>query len=316
MKQLKDDLKNKNFASMYLFYGESYLKKYYETQFKLTFGKDEIDILEEPKAEKVSELANSISFFGTNRLIIIRNSGFFSKKNAEALLGIKPTNTIIFIEETIDKRTKFFKYLKENGEIYEFKTPSEADLIKWLINLAKKSNKELSPKTCKYFLQTIGTNMYSLENELKKLLSYSESIIYEKDIDDICTKSVEAKIFSMLKAVGEKKPALVLKEYELLIAEKEEPLKILSMTARQIRLILRVKSLSQKGLSNDIIAKKISVLPFVVRECLGQAKNFKYNSLISAINEIASLDANIKQGRVPMKEGVEIFLTKFSVGEI
>ena len=314
MKELRDDLKNKTFASIYVFFGEPYLKKHYEMQFRKAAGEEVVDILVEPSTEKIKELANAISFFGANRLIVVRNSGFFGKKNAEELLDLKPANTIIFIEENIDKRTKFFKYVKTNGKICEFEIPTESDLIKWLLALAKKRKKEISPTVARYFVQTVGTDMNMLENEFEKLLAYSEGVISEKHIDDVCTKSIEAKIFAMLKAVGEKKPAIVLKEYELLIAEKEEPLKILSMAVRQIRLILRAKSLSQKGLANDAIAKKMSVLPFVVRECLGQAKNFKYNSLIAAMNEAALLDANLKQGKVPMKEGVELFLTKFAIG--
>ncbi|MCL1925025.1 MAG: DNA polymerase III subunit delta [Defluviitaleaceae bacterium] len=316
MKDLKEDLKNKNFASMYVFSGEPYLKRHYELQFRKAIGEDLVDILEEPTAAKVLELANALSFFGSNRLIIVRNSGFFGKKSEETLLNLNPSNIVIFIEESIDKRTKFFKHVKSNGKIYEFETLTESDLIKWLTSLAKKRKKEVPSNVARYFLQTVGTNMYTLENEFEKLLSYTgEIFITEQDIDEVCTKSVEAKIFAMLKAVGEKKPVIVLKEYEALIISKEEPLKILSMAARQIRLILRAKALSSSGFSNDIIAKKMGILPFVVRECLMQAKNFKYNSLINALNECATLDANLKIGKVPMELGVEIFLTKFAMGK-
>ena len=313
MRELKEDLKNKTFAKVYLFFGEPYLKKHYEKLFKQSFDAGEVETIENADAVKIKELGNAISFFGTNRLIIVRSSGFFDKKNAEELYNLNPSNTIIFIEDKVDKRTKFFKRVKEIGKICEFEAPTEADIKKWLFGIAKKRKKILDQSVCSYFLRVVGNDMYTLENEFEKLLSYSNESITEKDVDEVCTVSIESKIFTMLNAVSNKNTALVLEEYSKLIEDKEEPIKILIMVSRQIKLILRAKALASKGVTNDVIAKKMGVMLFVVRECLKGAKNFKYNSLIDAINECYILDCKIKQGKITPEIGLELFLTKFTV---
>lgn len=316
MKELKEDIKNKTFSPIYLLFGIDYLKRHYKKMFIKSFEKEEVSILENAEIKDIKQIANAISFFGTKRLIIVKNSGFFDKKNSEELqqfFSTTPSNTIIFIEDKVDKRTKFFKTIQKIGKICEFTQLSESDMNTWLCQIAKRRGKELKPSMASYLVKVVGNDMNILENELEKLLAYSGKVINQKDINEACIASIESKIFTMLKAVSERNTQLVLKEYKILIEDKEEPIKILIMVARQIRLMLRAKALSGAGLSNDAIAKRMQIMTFAVREYLKNSTNFKYKDLMNAISECSILDCKIKQGEVNAEIGLELFLTKLTL---
>ena len=321
MKELKDQLKSKIYDKVYLFSGEDYLKDIYETRFKNAIvSKDFFDMnfnIFEGKVElgQISDLADTTPFMDMYRLIVIKKSGLFSGKNEEILEFIDdikkmPESTVLmFIENTVDKRTKAYKEISKLGTAVDFTPLKEEELIDWVIDKFKKNNKKITSFNASYFLRQVATDMYSIENEADKLLNYVEAEAFKEDIDEVVTVSVEAKIFDMTKAIGDKNIKTAILIYNQLIATKTEPLMILVMIARQFRLILRVKALKDRR--EEDIAKLLEVKPFVVRECLKQSHKFKYNTLISALEDCLQTDMNIKTGKVEGKLGVEMVIFRY-----
>ena len=116
----------------------------------------------------------------------------------------------------------------------------------------------------------------------------------------------------MVEAIGNKKTKIALDIYNNMVLMKESPLMILAMIARQFRIILQSKYLSEKGFYKSDIAKKINQREFVVSECLAQSKNFKKKTLLQALEDCLECDINIKTGKVQDKLGVEMIIIKYS----
>ncbi|MCL1996377.1 MAG: DNA polymerase III subunit delta [Defluviitaleaceae bacterium] len=322
MQALKTDLKTKNFKRVYLFFGEEYFKKYYANLFKqamidpvsedMNFAKYEGSV---PLATLV-DTAQTVPFFSERRLIIAKKTGLFAagaKADGASLATIPPTSTLIFVEENVDKRTRLYKELAKIGYAADFVIPKESELINWVVAYFKKHKKQISTSTAKYFLQSVVHDMNTIVMEMGKLAAYCDEEVTQKHIDLLTTKSAETKIFDMLKAVGKKDLNHALVIYNNMIQAKTEPLMILAMLARQFRLILRTKALAAQGKTGEQIAKELAVQTFVVKECLLQGKNFKYNALIDALEQCLITDINIKTGKTESVLGVEMILVKFGV---
>ena len=320
MQILKTDLKTKNYKKAYLFFGEEYFTKHYESLFRKAI----IDPLTESVNLAVYEGAVSLStlidtaetvpFLSEHRLVIAKKTGLFTagtKIEEASFDGIPPTSTIIFIEENVDKRTRIYKELAKVGYAADFTMPKENELVSWVSGYFKKNNKEISSATASYFIKNVIHDMNIMLFEMDKLVAYCDKEVTLGDIDILTTKSTETKIFNMLKAVGQKNLSQALIIYNNMIQAKTEPLMILTMLARQFRLILRTKALAGQDRTVDQIAKQLSVQSFVVRECLQQARNFKYKTLIDALKECLDVDINIKTGKIEGKLGVEMIIVKF-----
>ena len=263
----------------------------------------------------------TMPFMSDYRLILIKNSGLFAigRKDDTALLASyandMPKNAvIIFNEEKIDKRNSFYKIVDKKGMCVDFKLPSENELVDFLVKRAKKRKVIVSSSSCVYFLRCILGNMDTIVSEIDKLIDYcmEKGEIKNNDIDAVCTKSLESKIFYLTEQIGNRNLSNALYAYENLILNKEQPLMILAMIARQFRYILQLKELSEKGFNADMAASALGIRRFQAVEFLKQSSSFEYNTLIKALKDCLECDVKIKTGKLSDKTGVESLIIKYS----
>ena len=329
MKELKADIKNRTFKRAYLLYGdEKYLIHYYENLLKETLmpaGADimNLDIFENKSVsvERISDACHTAPFLNDYRLILVRDSKLFiSGRKADSeymagVLGDLPESTIlVFVEDEVDKRSRLYKKLGETGRLQEFKTPGDKELFEWVNNSVKKRGGRITRDAIQVLLRNTAHNMQALSSEIEKLTAYTgiSGEINNDDIKSICTPVLETQIFDLVGAVGEKKPERALDIFNNMVLMKEQPLVVLTMIARQFRLVLQSKALSEKGCSNNEIANFLSIRGFVVTECLRHANGFKTEELIAALKDCLEADLNVKSGRMSDRLAVETLITKYA----
>ncbi len=329
MKKLKEDIKNKTFNKFYICFGdETYLRKYYENKLKETVVPEGLDLMNinvfEGKVDidTIINTSTTLPFMSDKRLIIIKYSNLFEtirKNDAIKMISyiksIPDTTCIVFIEDSIDKKNKLYKELdKVGGYTVEFKAPSEDEIAIWLQNILKKHNKELPRKTAFYMLKNISTDMEFLYKEVQKLISYTtDTIITREDINSVCVKSLEVKVFDMTDAMGNKKIETALEIYNDMIMAKEAPIKILLMITRQFRLLIQAKYLSEQFSSINEVAIHMNQKYIFVKKLLTQITNFSKEKLKEALEDCLNTEISIKTGQMSDKIAVELLIIKYSI---
>jgi DNA polymerase-3 subunit delta len=153
--------------------------------------------------------------------------------------------------------------------------------------------------------------MANLANETEKLIHYCEtSEITPQHISEICTPTIESRIFDLTKAVGAGRTSDALKIYRDMLFLKESPHMILTMLIRQLRIILLCKCHAEKNTPS--IARILNLRDFMVTEALSHGKRFTAESLIAALESCQDTDLRIKTGQLPPETGVEMLLIQFS----
>ncbi len=329
MKTLENHIKNKTFSNIYVIFGEEeYLKNIYEKKLisniiDENFKMMNFDIFEGKNVNisKIIDACDTMSFMSDYRVVILKNTGLIydAKKDdtnkLENYLHILPKTTIlIFIEEKIDKKLKIFKTISNIGTFHKIDVLSENELVNWILSIFKDNNKNISTKEALYIIRNIGFNMEILLNEINKLISFKSSgtKITINDIDNICTKSIESKIFDLINFISNKDMANAIKIYKNLIINKTSPFVILNMISRQFRIILQTKYLYNKNYSINNIASELELRDFIVKEAIKQSKNFSIKILLQAINECLEIDNNIKTGKIIDEIAIELLIIKYS----
>lgn len=330
MKELKKQWKQGQFHKCYLFYGsESYLvKNYEETLVKalLPVGTESMnsEVLEGKRitAAAIMDAVETLPFFHDKRLVLVRNSGFFCKGNAkeegEYLLkfmeNLPESTCLVFVEEKVEKNIRLYKAVAKYGQVVELKPLTEKEMLVWLKKSCEKEGIALTDQTAIYLLRITDNSMDNLERELSKLIAYKEGAgeITKEDIDAVCSVSLEAKIFDLVRAVAEKQVEQAIRLYRRLLLQKESPYMVLSLITRQFRLILESALLSQEGLPNTEIAKRLEVRDFAVRDYLKQSKSFQKEQLEKALSDCLQTDLDIKSGKIGEELAVEILLIRYS----
>lgn len=328
MQILDNDIKEKIFKNVYLIFGEEkYLKEKYEKKMTDAIVSEStkmmnFDILDGKTMEvaRIKEICNTLPFMNEYRLLIVKDSQLFAEgrkneteKLTDYIANIPKTTIILFFEEKVDKRLKIFKEIKKIGEICEFNPLNEKELSEWILSIVQEKDKKISMDTVIYLIRNVGGNMDILYNEVNKLINYKkEAQITKQDIDNICTKSIESRVFDLVDAIGNKKIEQAIGIYKNLIFNKTAPFMILSMIARQFRIILQVKYLEKKDGNIQNIARELGIRDFIVRQALAQSKNFTNKVLLEAINECLETDNKAKTGIIQDELGVEMIIIKYS----
>lgn len=330
LKDLKKQWNEHVFAKCYLFYGpEAYLLKNYETALMkaiLPEGTEMMnhDVFEEKRATAaaIMDAAETMPFLNEKRLVTVRNSEFFQKNGRKEegerlkdFLGNLPESVcLLFVEEKVEKSNGLYKAVVKYGQAVEFKKPTEKELSVWVKKTCKEHGIRMSEGVLALFLQTVDHDMENIEGELEKLVAYKDGQgdVSEEEIRDICTASLEARVFDLVRAVAEKKPEQALTVYRNLILMKESPYLVLSLITRQFRLILETLLLSQGGMPNDGIAARLELRDFAVREYLKQSKRFPVAGWKKALRECLDTDLNIKCGKAAEETAVELLIIKYS----
>jgi len=323
MKVIKEHIKSRSFKQYYLLYGsEEYLKKLYRDKLKNAIVQDGQDMncsfFEgngiDPR--KIADVAQTLPFFSEKRLIIIENSGFFKNANelGELLSNTPDSTIVIFVENEIDKRSKLFKLVRDQGTVSEMNGLDESNLKLFVASLLEQEGKKITEGNILHLLEKAGSDMTNLCNEIEKIIGYTagRNVVNIDDIDAVVTTQITGKIFLMIDAIGSKQANKALELYYDLLSVREKPMSILFLIIRHFNILLQSKDLQALGYNSSSISEMVGVPPFAVNKYLGQAKNFTMKRLKEALEFGADVEEQIKTGRMVEKIGVELFIITFS----
>lgn len=276
--------------------------------------------LQKVSAEKISldDLASKIksaSLFSPQRTLIIENLSFndnqkeiaeFLKKHLEIL---KSKNDIfIFLEEKIDKKTVLYKFLNTCENKFEFNILKGAELKKWIQDYVNKKNGFIENSALAEILMNEQKSLFFLALELDKLLAYNSNINLDS-VKLLTVMNFDDNIFNLTDAVSANNKSLALKILSQQLEAGAEPLYILTMLVRQIRLLIQIKEAGLKTNNYTDIAKELSLHPFVVQKVLGQTKNYSFEDLKIKFGQLLAIDLQLKSSKIP----AEVLLTNFIV---
>lgn len=324
MKKLSEEIKSGELKQIYILYGEeAYLRNQYKDKIKnallgegdaMNFhyfeGKD-------VRVGEVIDLAETMPFLAERRVVMLENSGLFShggEELADYLASPSETAYFVFVEPTVDKRSKLYKAATAKGRAIEFKAQDETTLKRWILGFLKKENKNITERDLNLFLDKTGSDMENIRGELEKLLCYcmERDVITAQDIEAVCTKQVSSQIFDMINAVAERRQKAAMDLYYDLLTLKEPPMRILFLITRQFNLLLQVKELKNKGYDANTIGEKVGLAGFIARKYVAQAAKFKEADLRKALTDCVEAEEAVKTGRMNDVMSVELLIVKYS----
>lgn len=325
MKRLKEQLKEGVFSSVYLFYGpekyliEVYQKRYFDKIFQSGDSMMNYDRFDQESKDLDAVLSSleTLPFFADKRVVVLENMGLFEAKNkqrqeaiVDKLEQVKESVICFILEEKIDKRAKLYRYADKTGICCEFNFLEENELVRYLMGEMKKVDKEISLEVGRHFIETVGYELYSINIELRKLIDYlgEKEKVDKKDIDEINTKHLEAKIFDLVDALGNKNKQVAVTLLRDMLDLKEPIQRIFVMITRQFTLIYQVKLHGEKRSSQEIILKDLGIPSFVLRKLSAQAAKFDKKNIKKLLKELSDMEYASRTGRMDLEAGVEMMI--------
>ena len=255
--------------------------------------------LETKTIDDVIETLDTYDMFLKKKLVIASNPIFlnnvddtFPTEKFLKYLNNPSDNILIIISKKINKRLKLVKDILSYFNYIELKELNIYDFIKKNLNNYKMDN-----LTINYFLNRVGKNYHTIENELNKLklLTEDTKIITKENINLVCKKNIEDSIFDLIEAILSKQKDKVIELYNHFINNGTEVFGILILLSNQIRLIYNVKVLS--NLKDFEIASILEVKEYPVKLARGKGHKYTKKELLDLLYNLGNMDEDIKSGK-------------------
>lgn len=255
---------------------------------------------EEVDASDLVTRCRSVPAFAPRRVLLVKDADRLRGEVGDALSAYLedpcPTTCLILTAQKLDQRSRLFRSLQRRAVVLRFTPPGRGGLERWLQERAKRRGKLLTPEAQLLLLDLQGAELLRLAQEIEKLcLSVGERRRIEAA--DVIAAVGEARvrgIFELAAQVGRRDAVAALACLRRLLDGGEEPLQILGMVARQIRLLLKAKELLATATPSAEISRALGVPPPFLPELLEEAKAFPPARLERALTRLLALDRDLK----------------------
>jgi len=195
----------------------------------------------EASLEDVQKELTTSSLFQEKKLLVLKNV-FQNKDIADALFEqsealAKNSDTVLFFEEGEVLSHPLFLFLQKHAKSQEFKPLERASTLAWAEKEFREYSKTIERDALSLLVGNTGNNLWRLSQEILKLAAFvgTRTSVRKEDVKNLLRLSLEADIFATLQAIALQDRAKALELLSLHIKQGDEPLRILSMIAMQLR---------------------------------------------------------------------------------
>jgi DNA polymerase-3 subunit delta len=267
---------------------------------------------QEADFEKIREAVTSLPFLASRKLVVLREPGANKQfvESIESLTDSVPETTdVIIVEAKPDKRTAYFKFLKQQKGYQEFPVLEGPEVAAWLVKEAKNRGGNLTSADARYLVERAGTDQQLLANELEKLLLHNPQINRES-IEALTTASPGSTIFQLLEAAFAGNGRRTMQLYAEQRSLRVEPAQIIAMLSWQLHILAIIKTAGDRP--SEQIAKEARLNPFVVRKSQAIARGLQLSELKRSIHSLLQIDMRSKRTSLDSDEALQNYLLELA----
>lgn len=242
----------------------------------------------------------------------------FARRLVEFLPQLPPSTRLLFVEaKTLNKGNPIVKAAqqRDDGFIKAFSVPSGRGLEDWVRTRASQHGAGITREAAELLATAVGPNLRQLDQELAKLAAHSnyQGDIGEADVRDLVSAVKQSDIFALVDSLGARRREEALRRLEELVDDPEaHELYILTMIARQVRLILAAKELvDDGGMGVDAVWRELKLSRrFIAEKLVSQARMFRIEELEALLRRVVEMDQAIKTGRIEGPLALEMLIVE------
>ena len=272
------------------------------------------------RPSEVLAMCNSLPFLDTMRLVEIegvlatqqgsgggRRSGRRSASASsawtqlvDAVPTLPDTTVLIFVDGDLQQGNPLLRSLSEHCAVHREATPNAQALLQWIKQRAEDKGSSITPPGMQVLAELVGGDLWTIDRELEKLSLYATGrSVTDADVRAMVPYAQEANIFAAVDSIMDGRPGAALRSVVQLMDDGQEPLYIIAMIERQLRLIALARDLTDHGVSQPDLGRRMGASSdFVVRKTLGQARRMTLTQIRSRYRRVLESDLAIKQGRL------------------
>jgi DNA polymerase-3 subunit delta len=315
-RELHTALKRKQFAAMYLVYGEEDLlvdecvQAIVEQAVDPSLRGFNVDIMYGSKVDAQDVVAHASSFpmMGERRVVVVKESEKLATTDAarEVLAAYikRPleSTSLVFVAEKPDFHKKPFSDLNKSAEIVECKPLRGNEVPGWISDRIAKLGKQASPEACRLLQAYVGNSLRTLQSEIEKLLVFvgDKQRIEPEDVAGVVGETKGFTIFDLQNAIGNRDISLAIQIVERMLDHGENPQFVIVMLTRFFTILYKFSEFRQRRSSEREIVAEVGLKPYYVKQYLAFSENFSKEQIEQSFRALLDADLTLKStGRDP-----------------
>ncbi len=289
------------------------------------------------RPEEALAMCNSLPFLDTMRLVELEGvlatqegsgsggrSGGRRQRAAsggwaqltDAIPNLPDTTLLILIDGDVAQGNPLLRTLAEHCAIHRQATPNGTALSQWIKQRAEAKGSSITPPAIQAMAEMVGGDLWTIDRELEKLSLYAAGRdINDADVRYMVSHAQEANVFAAVDAMVDGQPGPALRLLMQLMQDGHEPLYIIAMIERQLRLLALARDLTDRGVPQAELGKRMGTnSDFVVRKTLGQARRMSLQDISRKYRRVLESDLAIKQGRLEPAVSLQLLAADLATG--
>ena len=318
--KLKKDLSAGQPGQLYIFHGEeTYLRDHYLDKLRdtvLTGGLGEFNrhdlSARDMSPHALEEAVDCLPMMAERTFVLVTDFDLFKsgekdrEEYARILSNLPDYCCLVFLYDLMDykpdARTKLAQTVKKSGTAVNFVRQGQRELTDWVRRHFKALGKEIDPRLCGELIFLCGDLMHNLQQEIGKIGAYAKGpAITRADIDAVATPQLDAVVFRIADAIGEKDYDRAAKILGELYQMQKSPYEILSALSKQLRQLYSAR-LALDGGRNAAWVAQLWGMRFPADRLMVSARRFSLPWCRRAVTRCAQTDLDMKSTGQDPKE--------------
>lgn len=310
--ECKQSIDQKKLSSVYFFFGEEpyYIDQLVKQVVDAVVDENtrdfNCDILqaESSDGDGIVAMASSFPMMADYRLIVVKNVHRLAATDKKRLLEYVESpleSTILALTATkIDRRQQFYSGLIKKSQWVESKPLYENQAVDWVTRQLREKGATISHDAASFLVQQVGTSIWSLENELNKLMTYAigQKQFTLDDVTAVAGVSRKYNTWELADAVGQRDLQTSIDIMKHLFDEGASAPGILIVLAQRILLLMQVRAALDRNMPQAQLAQSLGLKPFFVKLYVQQASKYRVGQLQRGLKILRNADYAIKTGQM------------------
>lgn len=238
------------------------------------------------------------------------NAGNNGPSLADAIPQMPATTLLLLADGEVSANNPLLRQLRPVCQVEEQTAPRGEQLNRWIKRTAEAKGAKVSPAAIASLADLVGGDLWTLDQELEKLSLYAVGReIGESDVRLMVSQVREASIFEAVDAMIEGRPDTALRLLAQLRDDGREPLYIIAMVERQLRLLALARDSMDRSLPAGEMKRALGTSSdFVVRKTTAQARRHTPQAIAWRYDRLLQADLAIKQGRLDPDLALELLV--------
>lgn len=257
------------------------------------------------EAANVISAARTLPMMGAKRFVLVRHVDAMTPTEqtnlAEYLDDPSESTCLVLTAAALDGRAKLARAAKKMGYLAETGPLRGRELREFVRAEASERGHNIAPQAIESLLDAVGEDLSAIDDALERLsLFVGAGQRIDVEAVTMCVTRIRVEsIWSLVDAIGLKDRRRGLAAAQSLLADREPPLRLLAMVARQLRIVARMRQALSEGLRPQEAAKRAGAPPFKAGDLTESARRFTAESLGKAFALVAEADRALKSSKRP-----------------